>query len=87
MLKMYDYPVIYKIIHILLGLIIAIKKSRCILLLILLYQIFQYLLNVRLFLLDKNKVRSGNSIEHTVMKLGDYVIGYILGILYLYMKK
>lgn len=82
----YDYPIIYKLVHIILGFIVGIKTpiSLYLLISILIYQISQYLLNIRLFLLDKMSIEKGNSLKHTLNKLGEYMLGYILGILCLY---
>ena len=41
------------------------------------WQIFQLLINKRIFALD-GKILEGNSIKHTLMKIGEYLIGKII---------
>ena len=45
------------------------------------YQVFQYAFNFRFFLFE-GAIKSGNTIEHTAMKLGEVGIGYVLAVLY-----
>ena len=45
------------------------------------YQVLQYGMDVRFFLFE-GVIKSGNSLEHTAMKLGEVGIGYILAVLY-----
>jgi len=41
------------------------------------WQIFQLLINKRIFMID-GKILKGNSIKHTLMKIGEYLIGKII---------
>lgn len=43
-----------------------------------LYQLGQYFLNIRTFPAEM-KYESGNSIQHTGLKLAEMLVGYILG--------
>ena len=44
------------------------------------YQVLQYGMGVRFFLFE-GAIKSGNTIEHTAMKLGEVAIGYVLAML------
>lgn len=44
------------------------------------YQVFQYALNIRFFLFE-GVIKSGNSIEHTAIKLGEVGAGYVIAML------
>ena len=77
-----DYSTPYWITHLVAGGILAIKtipiQYRLVLLLsIIIYQLGQYYLNVRLFIFD-NKVMKGNSLQHTIHKLQDYLFGFCI---------
>ena len=77
-----DYSTPYWITHLVAGGILAIKtipiQYRLVLLLsIIIYQLGQYYLNIRLFIFD-NKVMEGNSLQHTVNKLQDYLFGFCI---------
>lgn len=77
-----DYSTPYWITHLAVGGILAIKtipiQYRLVLLLsIIIYQLGQYYLNVRLFIFD-SKVAEGNSLEHTINKLQDYLFGFCI---------
>ena len=43
---------------------------------IVVYQFIQYIFNVRFFIFEM-KIKSGNSLEHTLIKLSEYVAGYL----------
>ena len=45
------------------------------------YQLLQYILNIRIFAFEMS-IKSGNSIEHTAIKLSEIGIGYLLAKLY-----
>jgi len=46
------------------------------------YQLLQYILNIRIFAFEMS-IKSGNSIEHTAIKLIEVGIGYLLAKLYM----
>ena len=72
-MRLWSKPFIYVVIHIIVGyfayfhseLIVAIFG----------YQILQLLVGVRFFLFSW-KIEPGNSIEHTLVKLLEYAVGY-----------
>ena len=77
-----EYTTSYWLIHLIMGGILAIRsipiQYRLILLIsIIIYQLGQYYLNVRFFLFD-NRVAEGNSLEHTINKLQDYLFGFCI---------
>jgi hypothetical protein len=45
------------------------------------YQVFQYMFNVRFFVFEM-KLKTGNSLEHTAIKLGEVAMGYFIAMLY-----
>jgi hypothetical protein len=45
------------------------------------YQFVQYILDIRFFLFE-SAIKSGNSIEHTAIKLGEVGVGYVIALLY-----
>jgi hypothetical protein len=45
------------------------------------YQVSQYALNTRFFIFE-GVIKSGNSLEHTAVKLGEVGFGYILAMIY-----
>ena len=58
-----------------------------VLILAIVYQLLQYILDIRFFIFEIT-IRSGNSLIHTSMKLFEIFIGYILGyLLKKYVKK
>ena len=85
----YHYNILHQLSHIVLGGIIFVlytlskkqnfyqKLLKLLIILILFYQGIQLFFNVRFFL-DILKIKSGNSIKHTINKLFDYCVGYIL---------
>ena len=75
--------------HLVLGLIAAIlpKKQRCMFVgLFLIYQFGQLSMNKRFMPFDL-KFKEGNSVEHTINKIGQFSIGFYLGTLMLNLKK
>ena len=85
----YNYSYIYTIAHIITGLLLAffyymsaqaIYKTLFMLLLLCIfsYQGIQLFLNIRIFI-NKLEIKSGNSLEHTINKLFEYLIGFIVG--------
>ena len=45
------------------------------------YQFVQYILDIRFFLFE-SAIKSGNSMEHTAIKLGEVGAGYVIALLY-----
>jgi len=87
-----DYTNIYRFKHIILGGLLGVKyfsiKIRLLLfIIIVIYQLFQLLFNIRFFLFSKEIIRKGNSIKHTINKLLDYLYGYIIVIIIYYIYK
>ena len=74
---LFERPPIYAVTHILIGFFGA--WYPIILLLALVYQLFQYFFNIRFFLFEF-AVKSGNSIKHTSLKIVEMFIGYFIGI-------
>ena len=56
---------------------IPLEYRLVILLSILLYQFGQLAKNIRYFMFD-NRIETGNSIEHTMNKLKDFLIGFTI---------
>jgi hypothetical protein len=52
---------------------------------IILYQSSQYFFDFRFFI-DKLIIKKGNSLQHTLYKISEYILGYIIGLI-LYIKK
>lgn len=63
----------YRLIHIFSGYISNDDTEK----LFLMYQIWQYLADVRLYFFE-GEVREGNSLQHTLMKLLEFYIGKLL---------
>jgi heme O synthase-like polyprenyltransferase len=74
-MKLWHKPFIYILSHIIIGYIAFFYTE--LLVAILGYQVLQLLLNVRFFIFSW-KIESGNSIEHTVIKLLEYSLGYLI---------
>ena len=66
----------YSITHYLTGAIINYYPKT--IYVVLVYQLIQLFLNKRFFLLDNDKLRNGNSLFHTINKMFQYLIGYII---------
>lgn len=50
------------------------------------YQFIQYILNIRFFLFE-GVIKSGNTLNHTLIKLGEVAVGYIFIMLYKALSK
>jgi hypothetical protein len=50
------------------------------------YQFLQYATNTRFFLFE-GVIKSGNTIEHTAVKLGEVGAGWLLALLYVQLSK
>jgi hypothetical protein len=75
---LYERPHYYMLIHIVTGLLGA--WYPIILIIGLMYQFIQYILNLRVFIFDW-KVKEGNSLEHTGLKILEIMIGYVAGLI------
>ena len=80
-------PLIYSLSHFILGFISYYYKVFIILFLI--YQFIQYFYNIRFFLLDKkcfNDIKKcykrNNNIKHTLKKIMQFVIGFLIAFIY-----
>ena len=75
----YSVPLLYIITHVALGYIGYYKPIYLVLFLI--YQLYQYTLDIRFFLLSDYKTakpfKKGNSALHTMRKISEAIIGYI----------
>ena len=74
-MKIWYKPPIYAFIHILSGIVGYFYPA--VLLGVFAYHSIQYYLDVRFFAFDC-EIREGNSLEHTMLKLSEVCIGYIL---------
>jgi hypothetical protein len=74
-MKVWQKHPIYGIIHVLFG--VGAYFSPVFLVIVLSYQLLQYCLCVRFFAFEQ-EIRQGNSLEHTMLKLSEIAIGYIL---------
>ena len=77
-----QYILLYKLIHIISGILLAISAipyeiREILFIFIIIYQFGQLLLNRRYFF-HINKLEKGNSIEYTMNKLFDYILGYCI---------
>ena len=79
-----DYSSIHSICHILTGMI-SIKFPFLWYLLILPYQLSQYIFNCRFFI-NKWKILKNNSIHHTIYKLSEYTLGMLTSIFIVLVK-
>ena len=77
-MKVWYKPRIYVAIHVLTGGIGYYYPPF--LFLVLAYHLLQYGLNVRFFIFAW-KIEKGNSVEHTVVKLLEVLLGYLIGYL------
>lgn len=75
-MKLYERPPIYAVTHVAFG--FAAVWYPLIGVLALLYQIGQFVYNVRVFPLE-GKILPGNSITHTGLKLAEMAMGYGIG--------
>jgi hypothetical protein len=74
----YDKPFYYVMIHIIIGMISYQNMYYGILFII--YQLSQLYLQKRFFLMEWT-IKEGNSVEHTLVKLGEWAIGWIVAFL------
>ena len=74
----FDKPLIYTISHVFLGFIAVWYPLLG--LLFIAYQLLQYILNIRFFLFSM-EIKEGNSVYHTMKKLGEIAIGFVIGLL------
>ena len=72
----YQKPFHYSLIHIVAG--VTGYYYPMILWFALGYQLIQLVFNVRFFLIE-GKIAHGNSVEHTLVKVAEIGLGYILG--------
>ena len=74
-MKIWPKPLIYVIIHIVLGYYAYYNYE--LLVAIFGYQVIQLVLNIRLFIFSW-KIEKGNSLEHTLVKLCEVGLGYFI---------
>jgi len=77
-MRVWPRPMIYLISHILLGFLSYFYPE--VLYATIGYQLTQYIFDVRFFLFE-GIFRQGNSLEHTIIKLSEVGIGYVLAML------
>ena len=75
---LFERPPIYALTHILMGFVGAWYPTLLVLAVV--YQFVQYIFNFRFFIFEMT-VRSGNSFDHTGLKLLEMFFGYFFGIL------
>jgi hypothetical protein len=75
-LVLYEKTSTYLIIHILLGTITVFYTP--VLWAFLVYQFVQLVLNKRFFIFEW-RIKNGNSIEYTVLKLLEFFVGFLIG--------
>jgi len=75
-LIIYERPSIYLIIHISLGVVSFFYTP--LLWAFLVYQLLQLTINKRFFIFEL-RVKDGNSVEHTVIKLLEFFAGFLIG--------
>jgi hypothetical protein len=71
----YDKPIIYTLSHVMIGFVGYFYIELLVLFLI--YQFSQLIMNKRFFLFEF-KLKEGNSLQHTLYKLGETVVGFVL---------
>ena len=74
---LFERAPIYAVMHFLIGFSGAWYTP--ILVLAFIYQLFQYFFHIRFFFFDFS-VKSGNSLQHTSVKLLEILLGYLIGI-------
>ena len=72
----YKFHKLYAITHIITG--ISAYYFPIIWIIIIIYQLVQLCINKRFFLCNKNCIRKGNNIKHTLYKLSQYLLGYAI---------
>ena len=80
----YDKPLVYTISHYIIGFISVWFPILGIIMII--YQITQFIFNKRFFIL-KMEFKKGNSLQHTILKLFEFFVGYGIGVLFVYLSK
>lgn len=82
-------PLIYSLSHYLLGYLSFYCKF--IIIIFTFYQLLQYIFNIRFFLLNRNCfknfkscIKKGNNLKHTLYKLMEFFIGYIIAFIFNY---
>jgi len=78
-LKMFHRHPIYLATHLILGFLGYFYPE--VLYVTLGYQLLQYALDIRFFLFE-GVIKSGNTLNHTAVKLGEVGIGYVIAMLY-----
>lgn len=73
---LYERSHYYLLSHIIIGFVAAWYPTIGIL--GVLYQVLQYIFGIRFFILEM-KIRNGNSLDHTILKLAEISLGYIFG--------
>ena len=76
-----DYTIFYKINHIIIGCLLGILNGTFLIagiMFIFLYQLIQLIFNFRFFFYGSKKIKKGNSLKHTINKLIDYLIGFLI---------
>jgi hypothetical protein len=75
-LVIYERPSIYLIIHVSLGVVSFFYTP--LLWAFLVYQLLQLTINKRFFIFEW-RIKNGNSVEHTVVKLLEFFAGFLIG--------
>jgi len=75
---LFERPFYYSFFHVALGLLSVWIPG--LLTFVLLYQLAQLLLNKRFFLFE-GQIREGNSLQHTLLKVAEILLGFLLGTL------
>lgn len=78
---MFQTPLIYVIVHVILGFIAYHDKSTTILLLFLLWQYIQLTLQIRIFAFTWT-IKKGNSFVYTMYKILQFMVGYLLAMMF-----
>jgi len=79
---MYRYPLVYSLSHLTVGFISY--KYLWLIPIIVIYQFIQYMKNIRFFFLGSSKslINKGNNLSHTIYKLFEYIVGFIIAYIY-----
>ena len=76
-MTIYERPPYYALSHLMFGFLAV--WYPLIGFLALIYQLGQYIYNVRVFPVE-GKILPGNSLQHTAVKLGEMAVGYVIGL-------
>ena len=76
-MTIYERPPYYALSHLMFGFLAV--WYPLIGFLALMYQLGQYIYNVRVFPVE-GKILPGNSLQHTAVKLGEMAVGYVIGL-------